>query len=123
VSDASRLPPSLPPEPPRSKTLATALGIGAGVSAGVSVASWIFAESAYATMLRESEAYQRDHIPCTPIGCGAPEASDTYERAKNTWISTLVLGGVLGAAACVTGLCTSASAKRSARALPTVIAW
>jgi len=117
-------PPPPPPQPTNSRALAvTILGIGAGVFTGAGVTSSVFAGSAHTTMQRESQAFQRQQHPCKPIGCGAPEAHDTYVTTKNAALSTLVLGGVLGAAACLTGLWPHASPPRTARATPAVFAW
>jgi hypothetical protein len=117
-------PPPPPPQPTNSRALAvTILGIGAGVFTVAGVTSSVFAGSAHTTMQRESQAFQRQQHPCKPIGCGAPEAHDTYVRTKNAALSTLVLGGVLGAAACLTGLWPHASPPRTARATPAVFAW
>jgi hypothetical protein len=124
LADTPRPPPPPPPQPTNSRALVvTILGIGAGALTGAGVASSVFAGSAHTTMHRDSQAYQRQEHPCKPVGCGAPEAHDTYVTTKNTAVSTLVLGGVLGAAACITGLWPNASPPRTARALPAVLAW
>ncbi|HZF48901.1 MAG TPA: hypothetical protein VE093_09645 [Polyangiaceae bacterium] len=123
--NAPRPPPLLPTASPPSRLLAPSiLGTAAAVSLAVGATYWIVADRAHNTMQRESEAFQEQRRRCNYEGCGAPEAFDAYTTARDVAVTALVLGGVLGAAACVTGLRPQASTKpASARALTTVLAW